>query len=190
MASKNDILDLDPLDQPIPGSSLTAPIGSRTWDSPPQIADPNQAVDEIIAKIENNEKAKDEMLNLLAAGTPIEAMVNTISFMGFVEGKWSPDTAELVKGPVGAYLVGLAEENNIEATIHNVPDDEKNPTDVEALSKMMASNRPEQYDMMVQAQKNGEELPDESNREMQEVDEILNDAPMDEGGFMERRGTA
>lgn len=190
MASKNDILDIDPLDQPIPGSGLTAPVGSRVWDSPPQVTDPNQAVNEVIEKIDGNEKAKDEMLNLLAAGTPIEAIVNTMAFMGFVEGKWSPDTAELIKGPLGAYFIGLAEENGIEATVHNVPEEERNPTDVEALSKMMASNRPDEFDEAVRRQRQGEEeIPDDDERnEEQEVDRILGNAPVDEGGFMERRG--
>ena len=153
-----DNIDYDPFDRPTPGQGMTAAPGSRVWEQPSQFSNPKEAIAFVIGKIDSNEQGKDEMLNLMAAGSPIEAIVNTISLSGFSEGKWSPDVAELIKLPVTAYLIGLAMENGIEAQLFN---------DFETLEDE-SSNEIDEMDA-------------------REQEEIAAMTPQDEGGFMPRR---
>ena len=184
-----DNIDYDPFDRPTPGQGMTAAPGSRVWEQPSQFSNPKEAVAFVIGKIDSNEQGKDEMLNLMAAGSPIEDFVNTISLSVFSEGKWSPDVAELIKLPVTAYLIGLAMENGIEAQLYNKSADERDSTMQADLHKVMASNRPEEHRKMIN---DFETLEDESSNEIDEMDareqeEIAAMTPQDEGGFMPRR---
>ena len=194
MAERNDIKKLDPLDKPISGQALTTPPGSRVWENPAKIANPNEAASKVIDKIESNDVVKTSMLNLMTAGTPIEAITNTITWYGFADGEWTPDTAELIKLPVASYLIGLAIENNVEATVYNQAPSVVNKEPVNDLNKIMASNNPEMFDRMVNNMK--VEQRDKTTREdindMDEIarmDEEINKMPEDLGGFMPRRET-
>ena len=185
---KADTINYDPFDRPTPGQGMTAEPGSRIWEQPPQLTDPQEAIAYVICKIDSQDGAKDEMLNIMAAGSPIEAIVNTISLSGFTEGKWSPDIAELIKMPVTAYLIGLALDNGIEATLYNVPAEERDTTKREDLNKMMASNKPEEFSRMINDLETFEdESPDYDEEDMQEQEDIAAMTPEDQGGFMPRR---
>ena len=72
-----DTLNIDPFDRPVPGQGMTAAPGSRMWEQPSQFSNPKEAVQYVIEKIDSQEEAKDEMLNLLASGSPLESIVNT-----------------------------------------------------------------------------------------------------------------
>ena len=191
MALDVNNVNYDPFDQPIPGEGMTAEPGSRVWEKPSQFSKPEEAAGYVIDKIENNEKAKDGMLNIMAAGSPIETIVNTMSFVGFTEGKWTPDTAELIKVPLAVYLVGLAVENNIDATMYNVAKEDQETMNESDLYKMMASNRTQEFNDL---KKNFEEQSMMSMNEEDidapstEVENVMQNLPQDEGGFMPRRG--
>lgn len=187
-----DTLNIDPFDRPVPGQSLTAAPGSRLWEQPPQFANPQEAIEYTINKIDSREQARDEMLNLMQSGSPIEAIVNSIAFMGFSEGKWSPDVAELIKVPVTAYLVGLALDNDVDAQLFNVPPEERDTTRKEDLLRVMASNKPEEYDEMMNKIRMRQDEEDEMEMENLENDtaEInynSRQTPIDLGGFVEKR---
>ena len=191
MALDINKVEYDPFDQPIPGQGMTAPQGSRLWEQPPQHSKPEEAAASIIDSIENNEKAKDNMLNIIAAGSPIETIISTIAFVGFTEGKWSPDTAEMIKVPLAVYLIGLAVENEIDATIFNVAPEDKETMNESDLYKMMASNRPEQFSEMERNLEEKSMMVDEADavdEDTAELDAVMENLPQDEGGFMPRRG--
>ena len=131
------------------------------------------------------------MLNIMAAGSPIETIVNTMSFVGFTEGKWTPDTAELIKIPLAVYLVGLAVENNIDATMYNVAKEDQETMNESDLYKMMASNKPQEFNDL---KKNLEEQSmmsmdeEDIDAPSPEIENVMQNLPQDEGGFMPRRG--
>ena len=132
------------------------------------------------------------MLNLMTAGTPIESITNTITWYGFADGQWTPDIAELIKLPVASYLIGLAMENNIEATVYNQSPADVNKEPTDDLNKMMISNRPEMFDQMVNnmkvAQKDNATAEDMENQaEFDRMNQDVNQLPEDLGGFMPRR---
>jgi len=93
-----------PFDGPVPGQSLTDEPGSRTWEGTPDITDPDEAVLYVVDKFESSKKTQSAYSKLMLAGLPIESIVNTISFGGFMEGKWTVDVAEIIKPPLTAFL--------------------------------------------------------------------------------------
>ena len=99
-----------------PGFSLTQPPGKWKWERPPEHNTPSEAVDAIIANIENPD-AMRQYLQLMAAGVSIEELVGTIARAGFVEGKFTVDVAEIIKAPLAMYLMGLAAKFDIPAKV-------------------------------------------------------------------------
>ena len=182
-----DTLNIDPFDRPVPGQGMTAAPGSRMWEQPSQFSNPKEAIQYVVKKIDSREGAKDEMLNLLASGSPLESIVNTIAFGGFTEGKWSPDVAELIKMPIAGYLIGLAMKEGIDVTMFNVPQSEQDTTKTDDLAKVMASNRPEQFDKLMNDLETAEEMPDDIENNDLRMEDIEQSIPQDQGGFMPRR---
>ena len=92
---------------------------------------------------------------------------------------------------MAVYLVGLAVENDIDATMYNVGKEDKETMNESDLYKMMASNRPEEFSNL---KKNLEEQSmmsmDDADMDASspEVDKVMENLPQDEGGFMPRRG--
>jgi hypothetical protein len=184
-----DVRNLDPFDAPVPGEGMTAPKESRVWEKPAQFSKPKDAIDFVVGKIDSDESTKDEMLNLMTTGVPIESITNTITFTGFTEGKWTPDVAELIKLPIASYLIGLAVNNNIDATVFNKSPEERDESPVEDYNRMMAATRPEEFESMLNNTRMEEEelntaMEDDNMREQQEME---NQLPQDLGGFMPKR---
>jgi len=69
-------------------------------------------VDSIIDNLEKPD-VQDDILNMLIAGISVEEMVNVFAVHGVDRGQFNPDVAEIIKGPLAFYLLGLADEFNI-----------------------------------------------------------------------------
>lgn len=123
--AREDVLHLDPFDAPIPGQGMVDAPQGHAWERPAKINKPEEALNYVVNKIEGNEETHDAMIDLLAAGTPIESLVNTTAFAGFTEGMWTPDTAEIIKTPLTMYFIGMAMENKIPAQLFNKDEDEQ-----------------------------------------------------------------
>jgi hypothetical protein len=80
----------NPFDAPVPGQSLTDKPGNSAWEHPPQFTDTEEAAEYIWDKITQPEFA-DQVVAMLDAGIPVEAIGRIIVFSGFTEGKWTPD---------------------------------------------------------------------------------------------------
>ena len=104
-----------------PGWSLTEPKGKWAWEKPPVHASPASAVDSIIDRLEAPE-VRTQMEKLMMAGVSIQEIVNTIAIGGFSQGQFSPDVAEIIKGPLAAYLMGVAAEEEIPVKVYNTRD--------------------------------------------------------------------
>ena len=103
---------IDPFASAPPGYSLTKDNANYPWESPAEIADPEEALDDAIDFLESPRNQK-EMFKLLTAGISIEVMVEGYVMEGFQTGKFSADTGTLIKTPLALYMANLAEENNI-----------------------------------------------------------------------------
>lgn len=105
-----------------PGYSLTGTKGQWAWERPPEHSAPSAAVDSILNNWEKPE-IQENLAQLLFAGVSIEELVMTTVKLGFTEGKFSADVAEIIKTPLTFYLMGLATDAGIhDARVFNTID--------------------------------------------------------------------
>ena len=89
----------NPFDAPVPGQSLTDDPGNYPWEHPPQYTDPIEATEFVWDRL-HRPAFTEQVLAMLDAGIPVEALGRIIIFNGFMEGKWNPDVAFLIAAPV------------------------------------------------------------------------------------------
>ena len=89
----------NPFDTPIPGQSLTDEPGNYPWEHPPQYVTTDGAADHLWNKMSEPEFA-EQIIAMLDAGVPVEAIGRTVLFGGFLKGKFSPDVAFIIAEPV------------------------------------------------------------------------------------------
>ena len=89
----------NPFDAPVPGQSLTDKPGSAAWEHPPQYTNTAEAADFIWNQLSGPEFS-EQVIGMLDAGIPIEAIARVILFGGFTNGKWTPDVAFIIAEPV------------------------------------------------------------------------------------------
>mgnify|MGYP003122748513 CR=1 FL=1 len=97
------------LDAPIPGRSLTAPLGERPWQTPPEYTTPEDALEYYIPKI-LDPVYTDRLLDVLETGMPITVISNAMMTAMVMEGKHSVDVGILVM-PVVIELIELVAMN-------------------------------------------------------------------------------
>ena len=102
----------DPFNRAAPGFSLTQRPGQWAWEKPPKMTHPAEVVDSIIDRLEEP-STQDEIINMIVAGISVEEIVNVFAVHGVDRGQFSPDVAEIIKGPIAFYLLGLADEYNL-----------------------------------------------------------------------------
>tara|TARA_R100000654_G_scaffold60218_3_gene87045 strand:- start:502 stop:1005 length:504 start_codon:yes stop_codon:yes gene_type:complete len=112
----------DIFDRPIPGQSLTDEPKNYPWEHPPQFTDLREARDRIFDNL-TEEESIQQLLTMLSANVPAEAVVRTILFAGFTEGKFSVDTAILLAPVVLMQVVSIAKAAGLEK--FNILMDEK-----------------------------------------------------------------
>jgi len=91
--------DNNPFDAPVPGQGLTDKPGNYPWEHPPQYTDTSKAADYVWDKLTQPQFA-EQVIAMLDAGIPVEAIGRIIIFTGFAEGKWTPDVAFIITEPV------------------------------------------------------------------------------------------
>ena len=117
----------NPFDTPVPGQSLTDTPGNYPWEHAPLISDPEQATEFIWDRLHKPEFA-EQVIAMLDAGIPVEALGRVILFGGFVEGKFSPDVAFLIAQPVMEMIatMGLtAGVDNIKMSMSDITNNEQ-----------------------------------------------------------------
>ncbi len=86
-------------DAPIPGQSLTDTPGNAPWEHPPQYTNPEEILDSLYDKITDGEFT-EQLIAMLDAGVPVEAIVRVIVFGGFMQGKYTPDVGFMIIEPL------------------------------------------------------------------------------------------
>ena len=164
---------LEPMiDAPISGQSLTAELGNRPWQQPPQYTTVEEALEFYVPRLTNPEML-DDLLNVMETGIPLTTLANAIQSSGVMEGKHSLDIGILIMPVLMETMAYLAEEAGIEyeaGTNKRIGSDK--PSDA-AVARALA---------MVKKKKGKQpEEPEEEQVEM-ELEEPS-------GGLMSRRNT-
>ena len=98
--------DQNPFDAPIPGQSLTDEPGNYPWEHAPQYASVDDAMNFVMKKLSNVNMA-EQILIMLKAKIPAEAITRLIVFGGFTEGKWTVDVATLITPLIMQLIVAM-----------------------------------------------------------------------------------
>jgi hypothetical protein len=100
-------------DAPIPGQSLTAPLGGRPWQSPPQYTTVEEALDYYLPRLANDEVIA-QLMDTLEMGVPVTVIANTMQLASVMEGKHTVDVGMLVVPVLIEMILYLAEQNDVE----------------------------------------------------------------------------
>ena len=122
----------NPFDAPVPGQSLTDTPGNYPWEHPPLYTDPEE-VTEFIWQTLHSEQLLEQVIAMLDAGIPVEAIARVILFGGFVEGKFSPDVAFIITEPVMKMILTIG----VKAGIDNIKMSMSDITNNEQLSNIV-----------------------------------------------------
>jgi len=138
----------DPFAVAPPGHSLTEDNSKWAWGRPPQITDPEEALDGAIKALQRP-KLRDEMFKLLYTGVAIEVLVEGYVMQSFQEGKFTPDVGLLIRPPLGMYLAHMAEEAGIPYRLFENDDAGKeNEMDDKTFFTMMRDNNPRMFEFI------------------------------------------
>lgn len=113
----------------IPGQSLTNnPEQPYPWETPPEFANPREALDDIVGSIMQPEAMKN-IVSALAQGAAVADLGTAILYAKFNEGKITPDVMMLLAEPVMYTIMAIGEEANIKYNIEGDDLDELDDED-------------------------------------------------------------
>lgn len=98
---------------PIPGENFTSDTRNYPWHRPPEFSDLTEAMDHIMEKILEPKKVKG-LMTALQLDMDIATMTDVIVTQGIAKGKWTPDYALLLAGPVSRIIELMAKREGID----------------------------------------------------------------------------
>ena len=96
-----------------------------------------------------NEENKQEMFKLLMVGISVEVLVEGMIFVGFQEGKYTPDVGLMMKNPLALVIADMAEEEGIPYRFfENDNELDKGKMDDATFIRMMRENNPRAFEYL------------------------------------------
>ena len=111
----------DPFDSPVAGQSLTDTPGNYPWEHEAQFTDPEEITEYLWVTMHKKEFIQ-ELIGMLDAGVPVEAIGRTVLFGGFMEGKFSPDLAFIITEPVMKMIAAIGINGGVENIVFSLED--------------------------------------------------------------------
>ena len=146
------------LDAPIPGQGLTAPLGGRPWQRPPEFSTPEQALAFYVEKI-TDKRTSQKMFDLLELGLPVDKLVDTMQLGGVMEGLHSVDVGMIIAPALHEVITGMADKVGVKYTSMTTVNEDA-PTESQ-VAVVMDELRAEDKTLSVQDKKSEEEVPEE-----------------------------
>ena len=113
--------EYNPFDAPISGQSLTDEPGNYPWEHPPKTTDPEAALNKFWDRLTDPEVA-EEMIIMMEAGVPIEALARILTFTGFAEGEFTPDVGFLTIEPLMKMLAAIGMRAGVKNLVVSLED--------------------------------------------------------------------
>ena len=82
------------IDAPIAGQSLTAELGGRPWQQPPQYSTVEEALNYYVERLTHPDM-QEELMSTIELGAPLTVVANAIQAAGVMEGKHTLDVGML-----------------------------------------------------------------------------------------------
>jgi len=174
-AAKYEERDTPLFNVSVPGESWTQSLGQYPYERPPEFNTAKEALNFILDRY-YHPVTFSNVVKVLAAGVPIELIVDTLVFTGFLQGKYTVDVSEIIKPALFLNIIADARDTNLEPSFFSSVEgpEEMNPEDFMELMKTL---RPEEYDALTR------EVP----QEQMVASEPLPIPPLEEEvGFVER----
>ena len=121
-----------PLDAPIPGQSLTAPLGDRPWQKPARFSQPDVALAFYVDRITKEDRANN-MLDILENGVPVDVLVDIMQQGGVMEGVHSLDTGIIIAPALVEVISSMADNVGIEYSKFSTGKKDKSATSAEIV---------------------------------------------------------
>ena len=135
----------DPFDYPIPGEGMTAELGSRPWQNPPQYATVEQALEFYIPKLVS-EEIYDGLLDSMELGIPLTTMADSMQSAAVMQGLHTVDVGILAMPVIIEMLAYIGDEAGIEYNLgmdKPIDDDKISSTKIALAMKKMREKMPE-----------------------------------------------
>ena len=152
----------NPFDAPIAGQSLTDEPGNYPWEHPPKTTDPEAALNKFWDRLTDPEVA-EEMIIMMEAGVPIEALARILTFTGFAEGEFTPDVGFLTIEPLMKMLAAIGMRAGVKNLIISLEDFSNKKTIRDMLTLKQVNERIEEVAEDVKQEPKGLMAP--KNRE-------------------------
>jgi len=133
------------LNQPVPGEAMASELGKYPFDNPPLIVSPGEALQYLLdGYLSSN--TSEEILKLIIAGVTLEVIANLFVKMGFMEGIFTVDVAEIIKPALLLHLLADARDAGVK--------------DIRIMNDSnMPEISPEDF-MVIKKELRGEEMPE------------------------------
>lgn len=103
----------EPINGPIPGENYLADTKNFPWHRPPEITDLDTAIEESLKKL-TSEDGSIGVLTMLEMGVDVATLTDIFVTKGIGAGKWTPDFAILLAGPISHIIVLMAKGYGID----------------------------------------------------------------------------
>lgn len=80
---------------PVPGQSLTAELGARPWQNPPEFPTVDGAIDYYMQRMAS-EAFMEQVVDILEIGVPVTVLANTMQMSSVMEGLHTVDVGMMV----------------------------------------------------------------------------------------------
>jgi hypothetical protein len=154
--------EYNPFDAPISGQSLTDEPGNYPWEHPPKTTDPEAALNKFWDRLTDPEVA-EEMIIMMEAGVPIEALARILTFTGFAEGEFTPDVGFLTIEPLMKMLAAIGMRAGVKNLVISLEDFSNKKTIRDMLTLKQVNERIEEVAEDVKQEPKGLMAP--KNRE-------------------------
>ena len=163
------------MDAPIPGMGMTAPLGGRPWQQPPQYSTVEEALNYYVERLTHPDM-QEELMSTIELGAPLTVVANAIQAAGVMEGKHTLDVGMLSIPVLVEVMRYLAEEQDIKYKI--------------GTNKTLEDIKPSKATIALALQKVRESEGEEDIMEEEEelmVSDMPEEVEEPKGGLMSRR---
>ena len=105
---------MNQFEAPIPGQSLTTTPKNYPWENPPEISDPEEAIQMYLTKFSNNPETLDAAFDMLSAGQTVRELTSGILRVGVANGIHSIDVGLLIAPVVHQFIKTMATESGVD----------------------------------------------------------------------------
>jgi len=111
------------MDGPIPGENYTSDTKNYPWHRPPEFTDLDEAIEASYKQMTDEDNAVG-LLTMIEMGADLATLTDMFVTSGIGAGKWTPDFAILLAGPVSHIMYMMAKGYGLKCDL-GIYDDER-----------------------------------------------------------------